>query len=198
MPIDSLIPLSAADSAPITLDPLLKQARISLVSECAAIAVSLCAVYAAEGIFPEHMEAASATLARQLGRWKNTPGAVQEPLARRLTDAAVMNIGGVANMGLQFALHRQEQPKEERLPLAQEAGRLLSGRAAGTLGAFTALALASPHLPTAQASDTASASKRRFTELVTNNAIQSLGALAGNIPAQVLYDRLVSRFERTR
>ena len=110
-----------------------------------------------------------------------------------------MNIAGLSNMGMQFALHRTSMNPEDKPPLAHELGRLVAGRVVGTATAVSTLALAHTYTPKAMASTQHFGSKLlgntaktdRFSELLLSNIIQSAGALVGNVPAQLLYDKVV-------
>jgi hypothetical protein len=88
---------------------------------------------------------------------------------------------------------------EDKPPLAYELGRLITGRVVGTVTAIGALAFARIHAPKAMAGGEHrisnifgnNATSLRFSELLLSNIVQSAGALAGNVPAQLLYDKVV-------
>ncbi len=190
-----MVDYSAPDAAAKPLD---RQTRISALGEVSGYAVGLGAVYLADYLLPKQKRGAIDWLARQLGRWHGTGGEAQQVLAGKIADVTVMNLGGLVNMGTQFTLHRHAQPSDERTPLGEELGRVLTGRVAGTATAVGALTLASTLLPGPLASVEAAAGKLlgnrpRLGALAVSNLVQSLGALMGNVPAQLLYDRLAGQ-----
>ena len=183
-------------SQPEKTDPLRRQMGISALGELSGYAVGIGAVYAAESLCPRQTRACIEGLARKLGQSRGTSAAAQHDLAHKIVDVAVMNIGGCVNMATQFAMHRHAQPPEDRAPLLQDVGRIVSGRIAGTATAVGALALAETFQPVRMQRSTQTLSRLlgnhpRLAELALSNLVQSAGALVGNVPAQMLYDQLV-------
>ena len=153
----------------------------------------------AHHVFPKQSNDFIGKLAVKLGEWRGTSPVAQQILARQITDVTVMNIGGLANMGGQFALHRKGFDPKERSTVKSDFGRVITGRVAGTATAIGMVAIAKTLGPQAmKRSEQAlsslmgnSAKSDRFVELFISNAIQSVGGIAGNVPAQLLYDKLV-------
>jgi hypothetical protein len=170
------------------------------LGEVVGIAVSLGAVYFANHLLPNQTRVATQMVARTLGKWRGTPMHQQEICARKIIDVTLMNIGGLSNMGAQFALHRTSIAPEDRPPLTHELGRLFTGRVVGTITAIGTLALTQKNAPLAMKSTEQrlsrflgnTAASSRFSELFISDIIQSVGAVAGNAPAQILFDKLVS------
>jgi hypothetical protein len=184
------------DPKPPENHPFRDQLSISTLGELSGYAVGIGAVYAAESLCPRQTRACIDGLAIRLGRSRGTSAAAQYALAHKVVDVAVMNLGGFVNMVTQFGLHRRTQPAKERAPLIQDIGRVISGRLAGTVTAVATLALAETFQPVRLARGTQGLSRLlggrpRLAELALSNMIQSAGALVGNVPAQMLYDRLV-------
>ncbi len=170
------------------------------LGELVGIVVSLGAVYFANHLLPNQTRAATQMVARTLGKWRGTHAHEQEICARKIMDVTLMNIGGLSNMSAQFALHRTSIAPDDRPPLAHELGRLFTGRVVGTVTAIGTLALTQKNAPSAMKKTEQHLSKcfgsttasNRFSELLVSDIIQSVGAVAGNAPAQILFDKLVS------
>ena len=177
------IPVDDTSSPPAAIS---HQARISVAGEMVGLAVSIGAVYAAERLAPRQLNAFTERLARALGEHRGTGSEQQLATARKIADFSIMNIGGLMNVGTQFALHRHAQPRDERAPLASDFGRVLTGRAVGTGTAGLALLMAEKYLPGRMLGH-----QSRLGELAISSLIQSAGALPGNISAQLLYDQLL-------
>lgn len=176
-----------------------QQTRQSILGEVTGYACGIGAVYVAEAMCPNQTRALIARLAESLGRWRGTSATVEAELARKVTDLAIMNVGGFVNMGTQFFWRRHQQSREERQPLPYELGRVMTGRIGGTITAFGTWALAETFAPRLMQAGQQRASKLmgdhacsgQLAERAMGNLVQSVGALAGNIPAQLLYDRLL-------
>lgn len=176
--------------------PVARQAKLSFLGELSGFAVGIGAVYVAERACPQQTRALIEKLASKLGSWRRTSAAQERQLAHDIVDVAYMNVGGLVNMGTQFALRRHGQKPEAREPLAYDLGRVLSGRAGGTATALGTWALAKTLQPQLmQRSESGlgrlMGDRQRLAGLAISNGIQSVGALAGNIPAQLLYDKLI-------
>lgn len=182
----------------------IEQTRFSLIGEGVGFCVSMGAVYLAEFCCPNETRALTGSLAKQLGAWRGTSAVKEQELAKKIMDVTLMNIGGIANMGAQFGLHRYQTEQQELLPFGAELGRVLVGRVGGTATALGALAIAENCLPnltnwgSRHPSAFAHPSYARFTDLALNNLVQSAGALVGNIPAQLLYDKVVTAYQKAR
>ena len=170
------------------------------LGELVGIAVSLGTVYFANHLLPNQTRAATQMVARILGKWRGTQAQAQEICAHKIMDVTLMNIGGLSNMVAQFALHRTSIAPDDRQPLAHEIGRLFTGRVVGTITAIGTLALTQKNAPSAMKKSEQRLSKllgsttasSRFSELFVSDIIQSAGAIAGNAPAQILFDKLVA------
>jgi hypothetical protein len=184
--------------------PLLRQVATSALGEVAAFSIAIGAVYVTEHLFPKQTQAFVSRLAEHLGRWRGVSPETQHVLAKRILDVGVMNIGGTVNMGVQFTMRRINQKPEEKTPLLYELGRLAAGRIIGTATAFSALALMHSHASSWINKTERGLTNRlggaardaRLSELLVSNTVQSVGAIAGNVPAQLLYDRLVNPPEK--
>jgi len=190
-----------APDQPLALSPkkFSTQFAHSALGEVVGLTVSLGAVYFAHHLLPNQTRAVTHKIAEKLGHWRSTHAHEQALCARKIMDVTLMNIGGLSNMGVQFCLHRTSMKPEDRPPLALELGRLLGGRVAGTVTAIGTLALAQAHAPSTIMKSERQLSKllgntattARFSELFISDITQSVGALVGNVPAQILYDKLV-------
>lgn len=177
-------------------DSFRHQLSISTLGEVTGYAIGIGAVYIAESLCPKQTRACIDGLAVKLGKSRGTSAVAQHDLAHKIVDVTVMNIGGFVNMATQFTLHRRAQNPEDRAPLAQDFGRVLTGRVAGTATAVGTLALAETFQPlrmkqSANALSRLMGNRPRLAELAVSNLVQSAGALVGNVPAQILYDDLV-------
>lgn len=182
------------------------------LGEVVATAVSIGAVYVKDHLFPGQTERATQAIAKILGGWRETSPETQQALAAKILDVTAMHLGGLANMVTQFALRRARQPKAEQTPFLYEVGRLLFGRAAGTVMSIGTLALAESQAPDAMRQGEAKIAsaldavgkivriedkhKARLSELLVSSLVQSAGAMVGNAPAQLLFDRIVPCAER--
>jgi len=178
--------------------PFARQLGISAFSEMLGLGVSIGAVYGAHYAAPQQTRALIHRLAGMLGRYHGSAAEHHLASAQKIADFTLMNIGGLMNMGSQFAMHRYTQPPEERAPLAQELGRVLSGRLAGTLGAGVALVAAEHWTPRAmdrmeRVAGKALGNHPRLGELGVSSLVQSVGALPGNVAVQLLYDKITGR-----
>lgn len=181
--------------------PARRQVRTSFVGEISGFACSIGAVYVAERVCPQQTTRFIGRLAEQLGRWRGTSAAVEKALAHKVADVTLMHTGGLANMATQFIWRRRQQRPEERQPLAYDVGRVVTGRAGGTVTAISALALAETFAPKLMDQGEHGAGRLlgnrpgslRFAELALSSLVQSIGAMAGNVPAQLLYDKLLQR-----
>jgi hypothetical protein len=193
---DAKVPVP--DITPVTT--VASQTRTSFIGESIGFACSLGAVYLTERACPELTRQANEKLAERLGTWRHTNAAKQKAMAEDVVDFAIMNVAGLVNMASQFAIRRHSQKPDERPPLGYELGRLATGRFAGTVTAAGALAFMKTNAPRLMNENTLlgkGPKNVRFAELALSNLVMSLGALGGNVPAQLLYDRLVGN-EKTR
>jgi hypothetical protein len=171
----------------------------STLGEIASHAVSIGAVYATHHLLPNQTQAATQKLAKAFGKMRSTSTQEQLNLAKEVMDFTLANIAGTSNMGVQFIMHRRSMKPEDKPPLPHELGRVILGRIAGTITCGGTLALAKTHAPKAMLGTEHQISKLlgntkatdRFSELLLSNIVQSAGALAGNVPSQLLYDKLV-------
>lgn len=188
-------------ASPASEETAATQTRRSLAGEITGYVCSIGAVYIAERACPAKTQALIASIAKHIGHGRGSSAAAEMALAKRIVDVGIMNIGGSANMLTQFAMRRHGQPKEDREALGYELGRVVTGRVGGTVTAVTALAMAETFAPRLMDFGERQGARllrdrpwsARFSELALSNAVQSVGALAGNIPAQLLYDRLMGR-----
>lgn len=171
----------------------------SALGEVVGLSVSLGAVYVANHLFPGQTRWATKKIAERLGTWRGTAPTEQLACAGKIMDVTLMNIGGLSNMATQFTLHRQAMKPEDRQPLGYDLGRLLAGRVAGTATSIGTLALTQKHMSSRmfrserRVSDIlgGGAASDRFAELFVSDIIQSIGAMPGNVTAQLLYDHVV-------
>ena len=186
-----------------------RQVGTTLLGEVVATAVSIGAVYAKDYLFHDQNEKAAAGIANIIARYRGTSGAVELKLAGEILDITAMHLGGLANVTTQFALRRAQQSPETRTSFLYEAGRLLFGRCAGTVTSIGTLALAKSQAPGAMRYGEGKmeslvgavgkltrlapneAMHTRLAELMVSNLVQSAGAVAGNAPAQLLFDKLM-------
>ena len=181
-----------------------KQLRASVLGEVTGFACAIGAVYIAERMTPHQTNQIIESIARRLGKWRGTNAEIEKKLAHKVVDVGLMNVGGVVNMATQFTLHRQQVPESEREPLSYDLGRVITGRIGGTATAIGTLALAETFAPKLMNHGTTGAGKLlgnstksiRFAELALSNLVQSIGALAGNVPAQLLYDKVLGRDQK--
>jgi len=184
--------------------PVFCQFGTSALGEVAAFSIALGAVYMSERMFPKQMKVFISRLAEQLGNWRGTSADSNTVLAKQIIDVGIMNVAGASGMAVQFGVRRSLQTPEEKKPLGYEAGRLATGRIVGTATAVGALAFVSSKAPyfmkimqSGISKGTGdSARSERFAELFVSNAVQSVGAVAGNAPAQLIYDHLVNGPEK--
>ena len=202
--MDNSASISKTNELPSSKKPLKKastQLLHSSLGEAAGFAVSLGAVYFADCLLPGPTSRATKRVAQALSRWRHTETAQEIACARKIIDVSLMNIGGLTNMGTQFTLHRYGINPEERAPLAQDLGRLLTGRLVGTATSIGALAFTQKHMSSAISTGekgisdalAGGAAGDRFAELLISNIIQSIGALPGSVSAQLLYDRVMGK-----
>lgn len=171
----------------------------SALGEVVGLSVSLGAVYVANHMFPGQTKWATKKIAERLGTWRGTAPTEQLACASKIMDVTLMNIGGISNMATQFTLHRHATNPEDRQPLGHDIGRLLAGRVAGTVTSIGSLAFAQKHMPSGigkserRISDVMGKgpAAERFAELFISDIIQSIGAIPGNVSAQLLYDQIV-------
>ena len=178
-----------------------KQVRASVVGEVTGFGCAIGAIYIAERVSPRQTAQLIESIARRLSKWRGTSVETEKQLAHKVVDVGLMNVGGMVNMGTQFAVHRAQLPQEERQPLSYDLGRVVTGRVGGTVTAISTLALAETLAPQLMSRGKMSGGKLlgnssqniRFAELALSNLVQSIGALAGNVPAQLLYDKVLGR-----
>lgn len=186
------------ETTPVTT--VASQTRTSVIGESIGFACSIGAVYLTERAFPTLTHEITDKLAGKLGKWRHTSAAAQQTMAEDVVDFAIMNVAGLVNMATQFSIRRYSEKPEERAPLGYELGRIATGRLAGTATAAGALAFMKTNAPRLMNENTLLGKGRgrvRFTELALSNLVMSIGALGGNVPAQLLYDKLVGN-EKTR
>lgn len=177
-----------------------RQLRNTALGEMTAFSIAIGAVYASEMLLPKHTQALVARLAEHLGQWRGVSAETQTGFAQKILDVGIMNMAGASSFAVQFGLRRSYQSAEEKTPLWYEAGRLVAGRIVGTMTAIGALAVMGTkapgvmrHMETGMSGKLgANIHADRFAELFVSNAVQSLGAIAGNAPAQLLYDHVVN------
>lgn len=179
--------------------PVARQFASSALGEIVAFSLAIGAVYVSDRLFPKQIESVVARIARSLGQWRDTSPEMQTELAKKIFDVGIMNMAGISGMAVQFGMRRAHQKPEEKTPFWYEAGRLAVGRLAGTITAIGTLALMTTRTPGLMKGMESGISKQlgtnahsdRLAELFVSNAVQTVGAIAGNAPAQLLYDRLV-------
>ncbi len=179
--------------------PALLQAAQTTLGELTGFAVSIGAVYASERLCPNQVRRFTESLAKKLGEWRKLPVSSQEILAQKITDIGLMQMGGIANLGVQFSVRRSAQHEDEKQSLPYEIGRLLAGRFTGTATAMMTLAAVETKTPKLMQGGERVISRmlghcrgsERFAELVMSNAVQTAGGMMGNAPAQLLYDKLL-------
>ncbi len=176
-------------------EPLKRQVTISAVGEMVAFTLAIGAVYVSERMMPKQTEAFVQEIAGQMAKWRGASVESQKLCAKKILDVAIMNMAGATGMAAQFGIRRAHQKEEDKMPLWYEASRLLTGRVVGTFTALSTLALMETRAPKWMRKMEGSVSKGtndRFGELLVSNSVQTVGAIVGNAPAQLLYDHLVN------
>ncbi|MEJ0010432.1 MAG: hypothetical protein WDN72_08030 [Alphaproteobacteria bacterium] len=178
-----------------------QQFKYSALGEMTGFTMALGAVYLADVACPRQTQAFVRHLGGLLGKWRGTGAEAQHLLAEKITDVALMNIGGAANVALQYGLRRHDLAPDQRRSTPYEIGRLIVGRSIGTATALGSFTLAETMMPARMRAAEiwggklmgGSAVAEKFAGRILSDAIQSVAAVFGNIPGQVLYDKVLGR-----